>query len=91
MIQEHIFFFLAAFWGGGSGSVKEIALRQANDHIEKLEKKNRIMKEEIEKSRKDADDCHKSASIWKTRFMKLRTETDKCSACKPFAAAIIGK
>ena len=80
------FNFISAF-----GAVKEIALRQATDHIDRLEKKNRMMTEAFEKSRKDADDCHRSASTWKTRFMKLRSETEKCATCKPVAASVLSK
>lgn len=85
LIQKNVHIPLychAALCGVGQGSVEEMALRYANNHIDRLEKNAAILNEELEKCRNDVGD-------WKTLFMNLRTHTEKCPACKPFAAAVI--
>ena len=74
---------------GGSETVRAAALINANDCINKLEKQKQQLAAKLEMSEKDADDCHKSASVWKTRFMKVKIGAEKCAACSVIVKSIM--
>ena len=60
-------------------------------HVETLDLKCRKLKKDLEKSREDADHCQRSASLWKSRFMKLKDHCYTCNVCKEAAHAIFIK
>ena len=75
-------FHTAKMMIGGSETCRAAALMNANDYIAKLEKHNRQLSAKLEKSEKDANDWHKCASAWKTRFMKIKTEAAEAHVIK---------
>ena len=55
------------------------------EQLEKQERKCAKLEKDLKARTDDADQCHFSASRWKTRYMKLKIHVDKCDDCKGFA------